>query len=62
VALDESLAVLVAACSQLGRELAPFLPDLAGRVLAACGDSAGNLPQPQPVFPRIEPAVPGDGA
>jgi methionyl-tRNA synthetase len=60
--LDESLAALIAACSHLGRELAPFLPGLAGRVRAACDDSAGTLPQARPVFPRIEPAVPGDAA
>ena len=60
--LDESLAVLVSICSELGRELAPFLPGLAGRVQAACDDSAGQLPEAQPVFPRIEPAGAGNAA
>jgi len=51
--LDSSLALLWRACAQLGRELGPFLPDLAARVRAACDLSAGRLPPPQPVFPRI---------
>jgi methionyl-tRNA synthetase len=53
--LDESLAVLVGTCAQLGRELAPFLPGLAARIRAACDDSAGRLPPAEPVFPRLEP-------
>jgi methionyl-tRNA synthetase len=60
--LDESLAVLVATCSELGTVLAPFLPDLAGRIQAACDDSAGQLPEARPVFPRIEPAGVGNAA
>jgi methionyl-tRNA synthetase len=60
--LDESLAALVSICSGLGRELAPFLPGLAGRVQAACDDSAGQLPEAHPVFPRIEPAGVGAAA
>jgi methionyl-tRNA synthetase len=51
--LDESLALLIDTCAQLGRELAPFLPDLAARIQAACDDSAGPLPAAQPVFPRL---------
>ena len=54
--LDESLALLIGACSDLGRELAPFLPGLAARIRAACDDSAGPLPPAEPVFPRLEPA------
>jgi methionyl-tRNA synthetase len=54
--LDESLALLIGACSDLGRELAPFLPGLAARIRAACDDSAGSLPPAEPVFPRLEPA------
>ncbi|MGD0245730.1 MAG: methionine--tRNA ligase, partial [Streptosporangiaceae bacterium] len=48
--LDVVLAQLLGACSVLGRELAPFVPDLAGRVAAQCrpgGD--GRLPVPRPV-------------
>jgi len=52
--LDESLALLVETCSQLGRDLAPFLPGLAARIQAACDDSAGQLPPARPVFPRLE--------
>jgi methionyl-tRNA synthetase len=51
--LNESLALLIGTCAQLGRELAPFLPGLAARVQAACEDSAGSLPAAQPVFPRL---------
>jgi len=51
--LDESLALLIGTCAQLGRELAPFLPGLAARIRAACDDSAGSLPAAQPVFPRL---------
>jgi methionyl-tRNA synthetase len=51
--LDESLALLIRACSALGRELAPFLPDLAGRIRAACGCPGSQLPAPEPVFPRL---------
>ncbi|HEY2308959.1 MAG TPA: methionine--tRNA ligase [Streptosporangiaceae bacterium] len=51
--LDESLALLIGTCAQLGRELAPFLPGLAARIQAACDDSAGSLPPAQPVFPRL---------
>ncbi len=53
--LDESLALLIAACADLGRLLAPFLPGLAARIQAACDDPAGQLPPAQPVFPRLEP-------
>jgi methionyl-tRNA synthetase len=51
--LDQSLRLLLDTCSQLGRELAPFVPALAARIRDACDDSAGPLPEPRPVFPRI---------
>jgi methionyl-tRNA synthetase len=57
--LDECLALLVETCSQLGRELAPFVPGLAVRIQAACDDSAGRLPPGGPVFPRLQPRVTG---
>jgi len=60
--LDESLALLASACSELAVLLAPFLPDLAGRIRAAFNDSAGALPAAEPVFPRLEAAVIGDAA
>jgi methionyl-tRNA synthetase len=53
--LDGVLGALVAACQLLAAELWPFLPDLAGRLAAACDDSAGVLPAPRPLFPRIPP-------
>ncbi len=53
ILLDASLALLVRTCAAVGRDLAPFLPDLAARVQAACDGSAGRLPAARPVFPRI---------
>jgi methionyl-tRNA synthetase len=69
--LDVVLAQLLGACSVLGRELAPFMPDLAGRVTAQCtagygeagygegGDEGGDgrLPVPRPVFRRLSAAA-----
>ncbi len=52
--LDGCLARLLQACLVLGCELSPFLPDLAARICAACDDRAGRLPEPSPVFPRIQ--------
>jgi methionyl-tRNA synthetase len=52
--LDAVLGALVAACQVLAAEIWPFLPDLAARLAAACNDSAGALPAPRPLFPRIE--------
>jgi methionyl-tRNA synthetase len=54
--LDRVLGALVTACQVLAAEIWPFLPDLAARIAAACGDSGGRLPGPIAVFPRIEPA------
>jgi methionyl-tRNA synthetase len=58
--LDAVLGVLVAACQVLAAELWPFLPDLAAKVAAACGDSGGRLPEPRRVFPRIDVGAVGD--
>jgi methionyl-tRNA synthetase len=52
--LDAVLGALLAACQVVAAEIWPFLPDLAARVAAACNDSAGALPEPRPVFPRIQ--------
>ena len=60
--LDDALALLGSACSELATLLAPFLPDLAGRIRAAFNDSAGRLPAAEPLFPRLERAVVGDAA
>jgi methionyl-tRNA synthetase len=51
---DAVLGAVLAACQVLASEIWPFLPDLAARVAAACDDSGGRLPEPRPVFPRIE--------
>jgi methionyl-tRNA synthetase len=52
--LDAVLAQLLGACSVLGRELAPFVPDLAARVTAQCAPGGdGRLPVPRPVFRRL---------
>ena len=54
--LDAVLRVLFEACSALGRELAPFLPDAAARITGQCtpgGD--GRLPAAAPVFRRLAP-------
>jgi methionyl-tRNA synthetase len=46
--LDAVLGVLLQACRVLGRELAPFLPDAAGWITAAC--AGVRLPVPLKVF------------
>jgi methionyl-tRNA synthetase len=51
--LDAVLASLAAACQALARLLAPFLPDLAARIGAACADAGGRLPEPRPLYPRV---------
>jgi methionyl-tRNA synthetase len=51
--LDVSLGLLVRTCAELGRELAPFLPDLAARIRTACDWAGGRLPALEPVFPRL---------
>jgi methionyl-tRNA synthetase len=51
--LDAALRALIGACRALGRELAPFVPDLAARVTAACDDQGGCLGPARPLFPRI---------
>ena len=54
--LDAVLRALFEACSALGRELAPFLPDAAARITDQCapGDD-GQLPAGSPVFRRLAP-------
>ena len=46
--LDVILSVLLQACRVLGREMAPFLPDAATRIAAAC--AGVRLPVPVKVF------------
>jgi len=59
--LDAVLCLLARACSALGRELAPFLPDAAARISRQCTPRDGRLPAPSPVFRRLAPrsASPG---
>jgi methionyl-tRNA synthetase len=51
--LDAALGALIWACRTLAAQLAPFVPGLAARLAAACDDSAGQLPEPRALFPRI---------
>ena len=51
--LDAVLGALFAACSALGRELEPFLPDAAARITSQCTPRDGRLAQASPVFRRL---------
>jgi len=51
--LDAVLRVLFEACSALGRQLAPFLPDAAARIVGQCTPGDGLLPAASPVFRRL---------
>jgi len=51
--LDAVLAALFEACSVLGRELEPFLPDAAARITRQCTPRDGRLPRAVPVFRRL---------
>jgi methionyl-tRNA synthetase len=53
--LDAVLGALFEACSALGRELAPFLPDAAERIVGQCTPRNGILPPAVPVFRRLSP-------
>jgi len=50
------LGLLARACSALGRELLPFLPDAAARITRQCTPRDMRLPVPSPVFRRLAPA------
>jgi methionyl-tRNA synthetase len=54
--LDAALCQLTGACSTLGRELAPFLPDATARITAQTTPSRARLPAPSPVFRRLSPS------
>jgi len=54
--LDAVLGLLARACSALGRELLPFLPDAAARITRQCTPRDMRLPVPSPVFRRLAPA------
>ena len=51
--LDAVLGALFGACSALGRELEPFLPDAAARITSQCTPRDGRLSQALPVFRRL---------
>jgi methionyl-tRNA synthetase len=59
--LDAVLGVLYGACSALGRDLAPFLPDAAERITRQCAPRDGRLPAASPVFRRLSPGSPASG-
>ncbi|GAA4696885.1 methionine--tRNA ligase [Phytohabitans rumicis] len=52
--LDAALGVLADACRVAAEELAPFVPETAARVAAQCTPSEGLLPEPWPLFPRLD--------
>jgi methionyl-tRNA synthetase len=54
--LDAVLGALFEACSVLGRDVAPFLPDAAARITRQCTPRDGTLPPAVPVFRRLSPA------
>jgi methionyl-tRNA synthetase len=51
--LDAVLYLLARACTAVGRELTPFLPDAAARITSQCTPRGGRLPAPSPVFRRL---------
>jgi methionyl-tRNA synthetase len=51
--LDAVLGALFQACSALGQEVAPFLPDAAARIIGQCTPRDGTLPPAVPVFRRL---------
>ncbi|ATW51454.1 methionine--tRNA ligase [Streptomyces peucetius] len=52
--LEAVLGALVQACLHLADRLTPFLPEAAARIAQQCTAVDGVLPEPVPLFPRIE--------
>jgi methionyl-tRNA synthetase len=52
--LDGVLAELLAAGRDVAHQLTPFLPSAAERIAVQCGQPGTRLPDPAPVFPRLE--------
>jgi methionyl-tRNA synthetase len=52
--LDAVLAELVATGRDIAVHLAPFLPAAAERIALQCGQLSDPLPEPRPVFPRLQ--------
>jgi methionyl-tRNA synthetase len=53
------LADLLHTCQVIGRELEPFVPELAARVIRQCTVVNGSLPPAQPIAPRLATATGG---
>ncbi|BCB83636.1 methionine--tRNA ligase [Phytohabitans suffuscus] len=53
-ALDRALGLLLAACQVVGDLLVPFLPAAAARITVQCTPVGGRLPEPHPLFPRVQ--------
>jgi methionyl-tRNA synthetase len=53
------LADLLQTCQVIGRELEPFVPELAARVTRQCTVRNGSLPPARPIAPRLAPAAAG---
>ncbi|KOX27563.1 methionyl-tRNA synthetase [Saccharothrix sp. NRRL B-16348] len=51
--LDAAITALLTACRVLSTQLTPFVPALATRISEQCVTLTGQLPQPQPLFPRL---------
>src|SRR5579863_3113370 len=51
--LDAVLSALFTACTTLGVQLAPFLPDAAVRITSQCTPRGGRLPELAPAFRRL---------
>ena len=52
--LDTVLAELIATCRAIARHLSPFLPAAAERIASQCGHDTDSVPEPVPVFRRLE--------
>jgi len=58
--LDAVLAALVYACRSVAREITPFVPDLAARIVRQLGDGGAEVRSADPVQPRLGPAHGGE--
>ncbi len=52
--LDGVLAELIATCRDIARHVAPFVPAAAQRIADQCGRNSEHVPEPRPVFARLE--------
>ena len=58
--LDAILAALVYACRSIAREVTPFVPGLAARIVRQFGDGGVEVRPAEPVQPRLGPAHGGE--